>query len=643
MLVYLTALPFTPFDTLLFKEFANKNIPRIIYGYQKCWPLLLQQLRGHRDGCEVWSVAFSRDGHLIASGSSDKTVRIWDTVPGILICPPLEGHEGAVNSVEFSSDGTKIISGSEDNTVCLWDVKLGTLILGPLRGHSDAVRSVAFFPDGERFVSGSLDKSIQVWSVTSSRQPLLRLLGHDDGIQTVIVSPDGKCIVSGSGDKTIRTWDAKSGARNHLIVCQDSVRCLAFSGDGSRLVAGLNDGNIYIRDAPSTSDALPLYKSDGAVYSLAFSPDGARLVASSLNTIFVLDVNTGKEDMPPISVDGKVWSVGFSSDRNRIVSGSGDGVVRIWGVARPQVTFKSLGADNKDIRCLQFSPDGLRVISGSKNGTIYIQDSETGNVVLSLQGHTDCVNDIAFSHDGKFILTGSFDRMIHLWDAKTYVSIPVSFRRHKTRIQSHKDSVLSLGFSHDDKRIVSGSADKTIRVWDATSGRILLPPFQGHKRAIHRVQFSPDDKQILSGSSEDTMAIRLWDSSSGLALRIIQCPPYHGLSVTFLSDGSIKSCNDKNVITWDSDSGAEIPNSRTNNYLNRYCGLNEPIALTRKGWIVHTSTSCTISKLPPIVSVAKWTSSKTTVAFTTSLAELFIMHFPENLHRSPLHLEDRVS
>jgi WD40 repeat protein len=135
LLLYTTALPFTPTNTSIFKKFYHSGLPKVVCGVDKMWSPELLQLQGH-DG-QVNSVAFSPDGSKIISGSDDKTIRVWDASTGIEMLPPLRGHDGSISSVAFSPDGSKIISGSSDKTIRVWDASTGIEMLPPLRGHDD--------------------------------------------------------------------------------------------------------------------------------------------------------------------------------------------------------------------------------------------------------------------------------------------------------------------------------------------------------------------------------------------------------------------------------------------------------------------------------------------------------------------------
>ena len=159
--VYSSALLFSPIDTYIRKSYIPQ-LPQItiqLGGYQRrSWDQELRILHGHSGG--VTSAAFSPNHNVIASGSLDNTIRLWDTVSGAHT-KSLEGHSASVQSVVFSPDGTRIASGSWDNNIRLWNTVSGAH-LKTLGGHSDIISSVVFSPDGTRIASGALDKTIRL-------------------------------------------------------------------------------------------------------------------------------------------------------------------------------------------------------------------------------------------------------------------------------------------------------------------------------------------------------------------------------------------------------------------------------------------------------------------------------------------------
>ena len=249
--LYLSALPFSPSNSVmangLVKKFAG--IAQVAVGQHHDWPRNEHVLQGHTAG--VLSVAFSPDGRHIVSGSSDKTIRVWDAQTGDQVGNPLQGHTDWIRSVAFSPDGRHIVSGSSDKTIRVWDAQTGGKVGNPLQGHTGLVRSVAFSPDGRHIVSGSSDKTIRVWDAQPGGQVATPLQGHLGGlVRSVAFSPDGMHIVSGSHDNAIQVWDAQTASQ--LCDKEPSTKFSLINFSSSNAYALQHVQSLFINVPPDT-------------------------------------------------------------------------------------------------------------------------------------------------------------------------------------------------------------------------------------------------------------------------------------------------------------------------------------------------------------------------------------------------------
>ena len=297
---------------------------------------LLATLKGHSE--DAFSVSFSPDGKVLASGSVDHTIKLWDVGSRREIAT-LKGHSSDVYSVSFSPDGKVLASGSRDNTIKLWDMDSRREI-ATLKGHSNTVVSVSFSPDGQVLASGSVDHTIKLWDV-GSRREIATLKGHSDWVRSVSFSPDGQVLASGSKDGTIKLWDV--GSRREIATLKGhsyDVRSVSFSPDGQVLASGSGsyDNTIKLWDVDSRRKIATLTGHSAGVSSVSFSPDGQVLASGSGNldgTIKLWDVGSRREIATFGRILSSVLSVSFSPDGQVLASGSGnlDGTIKLWDVA----------------------------------------------------------------------------------------------------------------------------------------------------------------------------------------------------------------------------------------------------------------------------------------------------------------------
>ncbi|CAE6419568.1 unnamed protein product, partial [Rhizoctonia solani] len=299
---------------------------------------------GHRKA--VNSVAFSPDGKSLASGSSDNTIRTWDTQSLSLVGEPLTGHHGPINSVSYSPLDNTIVSGSNDETIRLWDVNTRRQLGNTIKGNYQFY-SIAFSPDakliasgcgGSQFSSNPSSFSVQLWDVQNMAATANSFQGHTKPVRSVQFSPGGTRIVSGSHDNTIRVWDVE---RETTIVGpleghSHWVRSTAFSPDESQIVSGSFDNTIRLWDTRSGRSIGKLFEGHTKwVHSVAFSPHGTHVASGgSDKTVRVWDVRTGLQVSQPLEEHTNVvFSVAFSPCGQYVASGSMDCNVMIRDVS----------------------------------------------------------------------------------------------------------------------------------------------------------------------------------------------------------------------------------------------------------------------------------------------------------------------
>ena len=278
----------------------------------------------------------------------------------------IRAHEGWVSSIAFSRDGKRIVSGSDDGTLKVIDATTQEELLA-LRAIGKGIAAVAFSPDGKRIAAGSWDKVVRIFDAGAGKE-LLVLRGHKESLTSIAFSHDGKRIASGSGDDSFKIWDADTGKEQLTVELEDDydVTCLAFSPDGKRIVTGDGEKRLIMWDAATGDEHRILRGHDAAISCVAYSGDGKRIVSGSWDDTLVLwDAATGERLHTLRGHTGDVTCVAFSGDGNFIVSGGEDKALKLWD-ARTGKEMRTLQGHKDNVTCVTFSPDGKRFVSGSK-------------------------------------------------------------------------------------------------------------------------------------------------------------------------------------------------------------------------------------------------------------------------------------
>ena len=347
-------------------------------------------------------------------------------------------HDTYASSAAFSPDGRYVVSGGCDlasdgcqqGSARVWEASTGIEVVRMV--HESLVYDVTFSSDGAYVASGSgnssSDETARVWEVATGRE--VARMTHDQQVISVDFSPDGRYLVSGSWDDTARVWEVATGLEVARQTHEFAVDSVDFSPDGRYVVSGGGDGIASVMEA-ATGVQVARLTHEYLVNVVSFSPDSRFVLSGSCDsggqfcaegTARVWDLSTGSE-VARLTHEGNVFSAAFSPDGRYVVSGSGDE-----------------GGDG---------PEGI--VSGS----VFVWEAATGKEITRIPFDT-WVRHVAFSPDGKYVVSGSDNGAIRVWDA---------FSGREVARMSHDDQVTSVAFSPDGRYLVSSSADGTARVW----------------------------------------------------------------------------------------------------------------------------------------------------------------------------------
>lgn len=515
---------------------------------------------GHTDW--IRALRWAPEGDFVATGSDDRTVRIWDTDSGSCRKTLSGGHTDWVRAVDVSPDGQYVASGADDKKVVLWDVGSGSQVWSHTR-HDGWLYSLRFSPSGDRLASGgSGSRDVLIWDVGSGSVNTT-LKGHSSDLRGIAWSPDGGLIASIDSSGSLHIWDPETGEQLHKFSVEGTGNAVAWSPDGALLVVGSSAGTIAVD--PETGETHQK-ASTGSAISVAFSPSGEFLVvgldSSGVRTFSVdgagapisggggrgsrwrpqlpnsrgrrlgyLEVDGGAET-PAVALssggqqlliggegllglwrldedvaalhewkghEGQIHAVAWARDDARAASGGAGGRVRVWDIESRSMLY-DLEGHSGAVLSVSFDPTGQRLASSGADGTVRIWDLSTQQCVRTLLGGGGWVRVVAWSPDGRTLAAGTDEGAVYLWETGEF-SVDRVLRRHSGWVHD-------VSWAPNSKLLVSGGEDMTLVVWDLKGGTDTA--LEGHQGAVFGVSWATSGKKIASTGGDRT--VRSWDA-----------------------------------------------------------------------------------------------------------------------------------
>ncbi|KAK2486218.1 hypothetical protein H9L39_00145, partial [Fusarium oxysporum f. sp. albedinis] len=433
--LYASCLTFSPNQSIVKSQFGSEapRWIRIAPGLDSNWDACLQTLDEHQD--EVYALAYSSDGQWLVSGSGGGVVKLWHAESGACICT-LGGH--GLGYEEYSRE------------------------LEPA-----GVKSVAFSADGESFVSGAWNGIVKVWhratgNLSSEYQ------AHQSHATAMAISSDGCTFAYVLPEGFIRIWSIKTEIPSHSFPCpEENVYSVALSADGEWLVATIPHG------------------SQGS-----------------------MTWNTLNKEQAVIPTGYGVFSAVWSTDAEWVATGGRDGIVEIWERKTRQwirkIGFQSKFSSADIIEHLAFSTDG-NFLAGGRRFTISVWNTETGTLIWGMDSCTGDLNTILFSPDTLRLISGSWPQTIKVWDlSKAAESRSYRSSEYPRQLCSSDGNHFAAYYPGTDE----------IKVW----GKESVPPESILVKDVSTIALSPDNQQVASGSSTGT-TITIWDIKTGKVVR----------------------------------------------------------------------------------------------------------------------------
>jgi eukaryotic-like serine/threonine-protein kinase len=451
-----------------------------------------------RHGREVLSVEFDRSGMRVVTASGDKTVRVWETGSGSPVGSPMTFRFG-VRRATFDPTGQWIAGAGWE-----WAMRIGSARTGvPQPGeyyHSGSLSDVQFSPDGARLLTTGDDLVARLWNVGQSGKPAF-VLPHDGRVVTARFDPRRKRVVTASADKTARIWSTETGSPLFGAILHPSpVTHAVFNATGERLLTTTQGGTAHLWDSSARERNLLASEAVNLPQGLVVSADGRFVATWSTRGVAKLwDLDAGS--LRQLWHDDSFTCLNFSPDSALIASTSRDKSVRLTRTH----TGERIATYQHDapVSVVVFSPDGRQFATGNEQGSLRVWETDTGKPASPAMNAGGQLRDVQFSADGARLVARTWATQAEVWNWRAGARQALG--------PAHHENLSGFTLSPDGRRVASFSDGPTVLVWEAATGKQLFSV--EHDSGVTAAEFSPDGRALLTASQDRTA--RVWDAMTG--------------------------------------------------------------------------------------------------------------------------------
>ncbi|NUP84099.1 MAG: NACHT domain-containing protein, partial [Nonomuraea sp.] len=492
----------------------------------------VRTLQGHRG--RVYAVAFA--GDVLATGASDGSVLLWDSLTGERL-RTLTGHPDGVWPLRLSDSGDLVVAGGGDGVVRVWESATGRLV-HELPGHRAPVYTASF--GRGRLVTGDAAGVVRVWDLASG-ELTGTLDGHRGSVYRAVHSPGGALLATGDEAGTVRLWDTATWSPRELTGHTGSVYCLTFSPDGALLASGDTAGSVRLWDPVSGEPHGVHTTHAAAVYQVTFSPDGQTLATGDSGGVVRLQPVGGGQRVELTGHRSSVWPFVFRPDGQQLATSSNDGTVRLWDPASGQCQ-RVLRGHGRRISSVRFSADGSMLATSGNDGVVRVWEPRTARRLREFTGTADRLISALFSPAGPVLATSSNDGGVHFWNAAT--------GDYERELNAETDHVWAEAFSPDGNTLATANDDDSVKLWYRPTGRMTVN-LVDHRGRVRSIAFSPDGEYVATGC--DDKLVRLWHVASGGRVATLEGHTDRVYSVAFSPDGRhlASAGNDGRALVWE--------------------------------------------------------------------------------------------